>query len=257
MSGQTPAPYALGVPPGAFPGAGHGGAKAQAVRIAWAVVPVVSITLLSWLPLLVLALYRRTRAAWLAFGIAVGGLAAALGLLIANGAADDRAKARGGPDATPSGLESVPGDIAGVLLIGLLAGVPTYWLVTTRRTTRAAVSPDAELRRRAPGHGWQPALIPPGHRPADSGYRPMPGQAPGYQAGPGGVLGHAYAPGVPPQAGPVPQMSPQPPQQAPHYAAPQPQPGPAQPAPAADPHAARARARLEGLSERLRERDGK
>ncbi|WTW94265.1 hypothetical protein OG216_13090 [Streptomycetaceae bacterium NBC_01309] len=252
MSGTQPPPgYAQAPPaaahlaahavahPGPFPGANSGRGKAMAIRIAWSLVPIVTLGLLAWVPLLILGLHRRTRQAWTVFTASAVLAVTVLVLLFVNGSESGKAERDRGEGAEVEGIASVPGNIGGGLLIALWVGTPVYWFVTTRRNSRAEV------------RGLPVPPVPmtgPGMPIAAYGWHGAPGVPHGYHAGP--TAPPTVSPAVPPPA-PGPAPSPVP-------AAPTPS------SPAADSGAARhdavrverARARLEGLSERLREREG-
>ncbi|WP_436773719.1 hypothetical protein [Yinghuangia sp. YIM S09857] len=253
MSGTTPPPGYAQAPPGAaylvahpgpFPGANSGRGKAVAIRIAWSLVPILSVGFLAWVPLLVLGLHRRTRQAWTVFTASVVLAVTAVVLLMVNGSEGEKAERARGEGAEVEGIASVPGNIGAGVMIALWVGGPVYWFVTTRRGSRA------EIR----GIPVQPVpMTGPGMPIAAYGWH----GAPGVPHGGGVPSGHAVPgmPGVPAQSVP------------PAYRgdASVPAPGPAPVPPAAPPPVAarpdavrveRARARLEGLSERLREREG-
>ncbi|NUU21094.1 MAG: hypothetical protein HOV68_06195 [Streptomycetaceae bacterium] len=183
---------------------GTGTGKDIGVRIAWSLFPILSLGLLGWVPMLVLALRRRTQQAWGVFVTFAVGAVLALVLVATDGSGS------GSDDG--DGENGIGADVGGVMILTMWVGGPVYWFITTRN--------------RGPA-GYQ--LSGPGYYHPPTVGQPVPGPA---------------------YAWPQPQY---PPNAAPPATAP-----PAAASPAAQPadaHAERARARLEGLSERLRERE--
>lgn len=121
-----------------------------------------------------------------------------------------------GPD-TRTTAEKVMTDVGGSCLLLLWIGGPIYWFVTTRAGSRAEIRGVPVKQRPITGPGMGP-------------YGPTAGPQPGYWPGES-PAGYGPAPTPPPTPAPA----------AVHHAQ-------------AD-HVERARARLEGLSERLRERE--
>lgn len=218
MSGTQPPPGYAHAPraalhPGAYPGANNSVGKAMAIRVAWALAPILTLGFLAWVPTLVLALHRRTRQAWAIFVVSAVLPVTVLVLFAVNGSESTKAELDRGEGAEVEGVASVPGNIGGGLMIALWVAAPIYWFITTRRGSRAQIR----------GIPVQP--------------HPMTGPA----MPPTAAYGWQQTPAAPAGPPPVP-------------------PAPAAPAPGVphrqDARVERARARLEGLSERLREREG-
>lgn len=226
MSGTQPPPgYAHAPPaalhPGPYPGANNSPGKAMAIRVAWSLAPILTLGFLAWVPTLVLALHRRTRQAWAIFvGSAVLPVTV-LVLLAINGSESTKAEIDRGEGAEVEGVASVPGNIGGGLLVALWVAAPIYWFITTRRGSRARIR----------GMPVQPHPMTGPAMPPIAAYGWQ--QTPTAPAAP-----QAVPPPAPPHVPPAPVV-----------------PGPGVPH-RQDARVERARARLEGLSERLREREG-
>ncbi|OPC83432.1 hypothetical protein B4N89_23025 [Embleya scabrispora] len=193
-----------------------------------AVVAFASIGLLGWIAPLVAGVRTRRRWDWVVLTLSVVFLVLAFVCLIVGSETEDEKAAReavGGP-----APQSVLDDVGAVMLLVLMVAVPVWWCVRSARWARAM---RGQLPPREAGYapwagvGLSPqSLSQPLPRPVVPGY-PHPGPA---------VRPH-FAPSVPSAPPPV-------------------APPAAGPPPAVDDPAARARARLQGLSERLREQDG-
>ncbi|MGW9209178.1 hypothetical protein ACWGR4_19595 [Embleya sp. NPDC055664] len=194
-----------------------------------AVVAFASIGMLGWIAPLVAGVRTRRRWDWVVLTLSVVFLILAFVCLIVGSETEDEKAAReavGGP-----APQTILDDVGAIMLLVLMVAMPVWWCVRSARWARA-------MRGQLP--------------PRQAGYAPWAGA-------------HAGV-GLPPQ--PVSQPLPRPvlpgyphpgPAVRPHIApvAPPPVAPPAAgPPPAVDDPAARARARLQGLSERLREQDG-
>ncbi|MFI6587714.1 hypothetical protein [Embleya sp. NPDC050493] len=200
--------------------------------IGLAVLPFVSIGLLAWVPPLVSGVRTRRRWDWVILtGVAVG-VVLAFVCLVVGSESDDEKRAReavGGPEP-----QTILDDVGTIMLLVLMVAVPVWWCVRSARWAKAmrVHQPHAQAGY-AP---WQQAPVGPLPHPLPHP-QPMPYRpAPPPQTPPG-------YPRTGPAAGPADQRGPVAP------------PAAAGPPPSDDP-AARARARLQGLSERLREQDG-
>ncbi|MGW0663861.1 hypothetical protein [Streptodolium elevatio] len=238
--GYPPAPPAA-AHPGPFPGANGSRGKAVAIRIAWSLVPLLSVGFLAWIPLLILGLHRRTRQAWAIFTASAVLAVTSLVLLMINGSEGEKAERDRGEGAEVEGIASVPGNIGAGVMIALWVGVPVYWFVTTRRGSRAEIRGVPPLPTPMTGPGMPIAAY--GWHGAPGGPHNYHGGAPTSSAVPMPASGPVSAPAPAPVPGPVPS--------------PAPASAPASGAAGQDAvRVERARARLEGLSERLREREG-
>lgn len=124
----------------------EGRRKSRVRQVAWALVPIVSVTALAWWPFLVLARTRRRARDWAVFAAYLAAVAAEIVTFAAAGI-------------LPVG--SVADDAAGILFyaIALLVAVtaPLYTLVAFRPTARLPSWPGAEQARAAAK--WQQPVI--------------------------------------------------------------------------------------------------
>jgi len=219
--------------PGRRGSAGH-----WVARIGLGVISLPTFGILGWVTPLIAALRTRRFADWAVFvTAAASALIALVFLAVATESDEDklRREAAGLPEP-----RAVLDDVGAIMLLVLMVAVPIWWFVRT--TARRSGVP----ARPVPYGQWgrQPMGYP--AAPPGTGY-PAP-RPPAHTSGPGHA-GHAGHPGraMPPipRAAATPASPPMPP----------PVPPPVSPPGPNDP-AARARARLAGLSERMREQDG-
>ncbi|WP_406287704.1 hypothetical protein [Embleya sp. NBC_00896] len=231
MEGPSPDPV-----PGRRGSAGH-----WVGLIGLALVAFLSIGLLSWITPLVAAVRTRKRADWAALVLTSAVVVVAFVFVIVGSestAEEASRKALGEPE-----RKSVLDDIGMIMLIVLMVAVPIWWCVVSSRWARAAGA-GPQPAGYAPWHPQQPVHgHPGGQRQPVQPRQPVPPHAVHpQQSGP--------RPPVPPPAPPT--YLPAGGHASPHV----PPSAAAAPPPAPDDPAARARARLQGLSDRLREQDG-
>ncbi|MGW1994810.1 hypothetical protein [Embleya sp. NPDC001921] len=185
-----------------------------------AAVAFLSIGLLAWIPPLVAGVRTRRHWDWVVLAVTSVSVVLAFVFLVMGSESSDEQAARealGAPEP-----QTILDDVGTVMLLVLMVAVPVWWCVGSARWARAtrAYGPAGYAPWPQAPVGPHPMAYPPAPPQAPPGYL-----VPGPQVGPGAPRG-PVAP--PPAAGPVPVDDP----------------------------AARARARLQGLSERLREQDG-
>ncbi|MFI1381469.1 hypothetical protein [Embleya sp. NPDC020886] len=189
----------------------------------------VSIGLLSWILPLVAGVRTRRRWDWVVLtGVAVSVVLAFVCLAVGSETDDEKAarEALGGPEP-----QTILDDVGTIMLLVLMVAVPIWWCVRSARWAKAMGG--HQPHPQAGYAPWQQGPVGPHPRPHPQSmpYRPAPPQAPPGYLRPAPPVGPADSRGPvapPPAAGPPPLDDP----------------------------AARARARLQGLSERLREQDG-
>jgi len=209
----------------------RGSAVHWIARIGLGVLAFLTFGILGWVAPMIAALRTRRFTDWAVFTIAAAGaLAGVVFMAIATESDVDklRREAAGLPEP-----KTVLDDVGAIMLLVLAVAVPIWWFVRTTARRSGVVAPPAPHDR----WGRQPIGYPaaphgvgyPDHRP------------PAHLPGPGaGLAGHAMPPMSRAAAAPTSRQMPPP------------VPPPVSP-PGHDDPAARARARLAGLSERMRE----
>ncbi|MER5770346.1 hypothetical protein [Streptomyces sp. NPDC001985] len=219
------------------PGSRAGLAALIALRVLFVAMSIGTLGLLSWAPMLRIAILRRQRSDWLLFwGCLV--VVVVCFVMIGDFSAAESAS---GAEATATGIEVV----FLLVLMAVMLGVPVHYLVAEIRHYQQPAPhwgpPPPPYGMTAPAHG------PPAQPPAGYGYPHAVPQGPHRPAPP------AHPPYAPPPHGASPYTSPPPP--PPPRS---PRPGVAQQPPAADkPRIAQVRAELDELSDYLRKERGR
>jgi hypothetical protein len=212
-------------------------------RIGIGIVPILTIGLLGWVPALVAAIRTRRPVDRVLVAVSAGAAIAGLAMMVSFDRTDDDAARNAAgevvrPDSSP--LD----DIGMIILIVLMIAMPVHWFVKAARWPRLT-------------QGHEPLPYVPWHaRPLES---PAPHAPTPYHPTIASPPIHApLPPAGPPNSPPVGAGSRIPTPPAPLFAPPPGSTPPlgSTPPPGTDDPAARARARLQGLSERLREQDG-
>ncbi|MYV97736.1 hypothetical protein GT354_05470 [Streptomyces sp. SID3343] len=254
-------------------------------RIGIGIVPILTIGLLGWVPALVAAIRTRRTVDRVLVAVSAGVAIVGLAMLISVDTSEEKAAREAAGQVARA--ESPIDDIGMIMLIVLMIAMPVHWFVRAARWPRLmqGQEPPAYVPWHArppvsPTHGGAAQVRTQHHpshpsHPSNPNHPSNPSQA--SQASQASHRNHPAHPSdpnhptialTPPRTPPPPAAPPNPPPLGAGSRIPQPPaprstpplgstpPAGSTPPPGTDDPAARARARLQGLSERLREQDG-